>query len=78
MAILLETLYAELQEVRQMNEEEVCRRYNAESAQDIIDLILEDIAAEEPQCQSSLADDEADSGIDYDAICRVQGLSRYC
>ncbi len=78
MATLLETLYAELREVRQMNEEEVCRRYNAESRQEILELILEDIAVEEQLCQPSLADDEADSGIDYDAICRVQGLSRYC
>ncbi len=77
MATTLDTLYAELQEVEQMNEEEVCRRYNADSKQDILDLIREDITAEEQELASHIPPDD-DDGIDYDAICHVQQLSRYC
>lgn len=68
----LECLQAELDEVQGMTDLEVMQRYNSDSKSEIIQLIKEDIIIEES------AEINNDSGMDYDALCYSQGLSRYC
>ena len=68
----LECLQAELEEVEIMTDLEVMQRYNSDSKSEIIQLIKEDIIIEES------AELNNDSGMDYDALCYSQGLSRYC
>lgn len=61
-----EELYAELNAVQNMTEEEVCELYNTDCKQDIIDLIKEDIMR--------LPEEPEPSGMDYAALQRVQGM----
>jgi len=68
----LECLQAELKEVQVMTDSEVMQRYNSDSKSEIIQLIKEDIIIEES------AELNNDSGMDYDALCYSQGISRYC
>ena len=68
----LECLQAELKEVQVMTDSEVMQRYNSDSKEEIIQLIKEDIIIEESAGLNN------DSGMDYDALCYSQGLSRYC
>ena len=68
----LECLQDELEEVQKMNDSEVMQRYNSDSKAEIIQLIKEDIIIEES------AELNNDSGMDYDALCYSQGISRYC
>ena len=68
----LECLQAELEEVQKMNDSEVMQRYNTDSKSEIIQLIKEDIIIEES------AEINNYSGMDYDALCYSQGISRYC
>ena len=68
----LECLQAELEEVQKMNDSEVMQRYNSDSKSEIIQLIKEDIIIEES------AEINNDYGMDYDALCYSQGISRYC
>lgn len=68
----LECLQAELEEVEIMTDLEVMQRYNSDSKSEIIQLIKEDIIIEES------AELNNDSGMDYDALCYSQGISRYC
>lgn len=68
----LECLQSELEEVEIMTDLEVMQRYNSDSKEEIIQLIKEDIIIEES------AELNNDSGMDYDALCYSQGLSRYC
>ena len=68
----LECLQSELEEVEIMTDLEVMQRYNSDSKSEIIQLIKEDIIIEES------AELNNDSGIDYDALCYSQGISRYC
>ena len=68
----LESLQSELKEVQVMNDLEVMQRYNSDSKSEIIQLIKEDIIIEES------AELNNDSGMDYDALCYSQGISRYC
>ena len=68
----LECLQAELKEVQEMTDLEVMQRYNSDSKKEIIQLIKEDIIIEES------AELNNDSGMDYDALCYSQGISRYC
>ena len=68
----LECLQAELKEVQEMTDLEVMQNYNSDSKEEIIQLIKEDIIIEES------AELNNDSGMDYDALCYSQGLSRYC
>ena len=68
----LECLQSELEEVEIMTDLEVMQRYNSDSKSEIIQLIKEDIIIEES------AEINNDSGMDYDALCYSQGISRYC
>ena len=68
----LECLQSELEEVQVMTDLEVMQNYNSDSKSEIIQLIKEDIIIEES------AELNNDSGMDYDALCYSQGISRYC
>lgn len=58
-----------------MDEATVCRVYNVDCKADIIEVIKEEIATYETILSRSVVVE--DSGMDYDALCEVQGLSRY-
>lgn len=73
----LDDLLYELTEVQSMPESEVMKKYNVDSKSEYIQLIKEDILVEESSEMNSY-DDDCDIESDYDNICRVQGLSRYC
>ena len=68
----LECLEEELKEVQSMTNEEVMNRYNADSKEEIIQMIKEDIIIEKDKESNEYF------GIDYDALCYSQGISRYC
>lgn len=70
----LNALYRDLDNVQSMDEETVCRVYNADCKADIIETIQEEIEAYEA---ISLGPDMDEDDMDYDALCEVQGLSRY-
>nr|WP_320058820.1 hypothetical protein [uncultured Bacteroides sp.] len=71
----LDDLYRELERVSSMTEAEVKRAYNADSKSEILALINADI---EFTLKEQYEDEDCDDGMDYDALCRVQGLSRFC
>lgn len=71
----LDDLYRELERVSSMTEAEVKRAYNADSKSEILALINADI---ESILKEQYEDEDYDDGMDYDALCRVQGLSRFC
>ncbi|WP_071146719.1 hypothetical protein [Bacteroides ihuae] len=71
----LDDLYKELERVSSMAEEEVKRVYNADSKSEILALINADI---ESILKEQYEYEDYDDGMDYDALCRVQGLSRFC
>ncbi len=58
-----------------MDEATACRVYNVDCKADIIEVIKEEIATYETILSRSVVVE--DSGMDYDALCEVQGLSQY-
>lgn len=58
-----------------MDEATACRVYNVDCKADIIEVIKEEIATYETILSRSVVVE--DSGMDYDALSEVQGLSRY-
>ena len=58
-----------------MDEATACSVYNVDCKADIIEVIKEEIATYETILSRSVVVE--DSGMDYDALCEVQGLSRY-
>ena len=58
-----------------MDEATACRVYNVDCKADIIEVIKEEIETYETILSRSVV--VGDSGMDYDALCEVQGLSRY-
>lgn len=75
MARLLDGLYAELQVAQDRDEDIVCRIFSADSKPEAIRLITGEIELLEEELKgfSPCGDD----GMDYDALCRSQGLSRF-
>lgn len=72
----LDSLYKDLEAACNNDEETVCTLFGADSRQEIIRLITEEIDGLEKELKE-LGDACDDDGMDYDALCRVQGLSRY-
>lgn len=70
----LNALYRDLDNVENMDETTACRVYNVDCKADIIEVMQEEI--ETYQAILGL-DAKEDDGMDYDALCMVQGLSRY-
>ncbi len=70
----LNALYRDLDNVENMNEETACRVYNVDCKADIIDVIQDEIETYKAILEPDMSEDD---GMDYDALCGVQGLSRY-
>ncbi len=71
----LNAIYKDLNNVRNMDEATVCRVYNVDCKADIIEVIEEEIDTYEAIL--SEPDTSEDKDMDYDALCLIQGLSRY-
>lgn len=59
----------EIAEINSMSLAEVQVLYSVDTKEEAIQGVLESIESEE---------EYEDDGMDYDALCAVQGLSRYC
>lgn len=71
----LDKLYKDLEFVYNADEQTVCRVFNADSKREAIQVITDEIDNYESALEEyNLPDDD---GMDYDALCRVQGLARY-
>lgn len=68
----LDKCYNELEEVKAMSEEDVCKAYNAESKQEIIALIYEEITALENYQGEDCSEDD---GMDYESLQMSQGMA---
>lgn len=71
----LDSLYQDLEAAHRQSEEAVCLKFNADSKQEIIQLITEEIDQLEEELKGFTPCDN--DGMDYDALCRLQGISRY-
>lgn len=72
----LDSLYQDLQIAYNADEQTVCLTFNVDTRREAVQLITDDIDYYEDML-AELSPDEEDDGMDYDALCRVQGLSRY-
>ena len=72
----LDSLYQDLQIAYNADEQTVCLTFNVDTRREAVQLITDDIDYYEDML-ADLSPDEEDDGMDYDALCRVQGLSRY-
>lgn len=71
----LDCLYKDLEIAHNSDEQTVCRVFNADSKREAIQVITDEIDNYESALEEyNLPDDD---GMDYDALCRVQGLARY-
>lgn len=71
----LDALYRDLYQAQNMDEQTACKVYSVDSKADIIEVIQEKIDTYEAIVLGP--DTDEDDGMDYDALCEVQGLSRY-
>jgi len=70
----LNALYRDLENINNMDEETACKVYNVDYKAEILEVIKEEIETYEAILQPNDTDDD---GMDYEALCEVQGLSRY-
>ena len=68
-----DALYRDLNNVEGMDEETARRVYNVDCKSEIIEVIQDEIDT----CKAIMQPDLEDDDMDYDALCEVQGLSRY-
>ncbi len=71
----LNALYRDLDNAQNMDEETARSVYNVDCKADIIEVIEEEIDTYEAIL--SEPDTSEDKDMDYDALCLIQGLSRY-
>lgn len=71
----LENLRSELRVIAVMDEKAVCIAFNCDSKDEAISIREDEIQYYKNQLKES--DLPEDDGMDYDALCRIQGLSRY-
>lgn len=71
----LNALYRDLDNAQNTDEETARRVYNVDCKADIIEVIEEEIDTYEAIL--SEPDTSEDKDMDYDALCLIQGLSRY-
>ena len=69
----LNALYRDLDNVQYMDEDTARRVYNVDCKADIIEVIEEEIDTYE----AILSGPDEDNDMYYDALCLIQGLSRY-
>lgn len=72
----LDSLYQDLQIAHNAEEQTVCLTFNVDTRREAVQLITDDIDYYEDML-SCLPEEEQDDGMDYDALCSVQGLARY-
>lgn len=72
---MLDSLYRDLETVHNSDEETVCRLFGADSRQEVLQLIMEEIDSLEETLRGFVPCE--DDGMDYDALCASQGLSRF-
>lgn len=71
----LDSLYQDLQIAHNAEEQTVCLTFNVDNRQEAVRIITDEIDSYETTLEElDLPDDD---GMDYDALCRVQGLARY-
>ena len=71
----LDSLYQDLNIAHNADDQTVCRTFNVDTKQEAIRMLTSEIDNYESVLeQFDLPDDD---GMDYDALCRVQGLARY-
>lgn len=71
----LDSLYKDLEAAHNNDEEAVCLMFNADSKKEAIQLITDEIDSLEDELKGFETCD--DDGMDYDALCCSQGISRY-
>ena len=71
----LDALYRDLDNIQNMDEETARRVYNVDCKADVIEVIEEEIDIYEAILSGP--DTDEDNDMDYDALCLIQGLSRY-
>ena len=71
----LDSLYKDLEAAHNNDERTVCLMFNADSKKEVIQLITDEIDSLEDALKGFETCE--DDGMDYDALCRVQGISRY-
>ena len=71
----LNSLYRDLDNIQNMDEETARRVYNVDCKADIIEVIEEEIDIYEAILSGP--DTDEDNDMDYNALCLIQGLSRY-
>lgn len=71
----LDSLYQDLNIAHDADDQTVCQTFNVDTKQEAIRMLTSEIDNYEAALeQFDLPDDD---GMDYDALCRVQGLARY-
>lgn len=73
----LDELYKELDIVQSMSEDAVCMMFNADSKQEYIDLLNEEIDRLEDALDETYGDDDLDEH-ERTMLCISQGISRFC
>lgn len=75
----LTSLYKELDQVAAANELTACILCNTNTKQEAIEAIQQEIDYYEGQLKEIEESEQCDDdGMDYDALCYSQGISRYC
>lgn len=75
----LSLLYYELDRVEMSNELTACILCNTDTKQEAIEVIQQEIDYYERELREiEEAEQCEDDGMDYDALCYSQGISRYC
>ncbi len=78
MSEILNDLYKLLEQVQMANEFTACIICNTDTKQEAIECIQQEIDFYECQLKENERYECEDDGMDYDALCYSQGISRYC
>lgn len=78
MSEILNDLYKLLEQVNMANELTACILCNTDTKQEAIEGIQQEISFYECQLKEVDKCECDDNGMDYDALCYSQGISRYC
>ncbi len=72
-------LYNELANIKEMTNAQVCKTYQVNYKREAIALIQDEISSFESELEETTFDyTEEELEDERQAICRVQGLNRYC
>lgn len=73
----LDSLYKDFEIAHNSDEQTVCRVFNTDSKREAIQVITDEIDNYESALEKFDQPTNDDDGMDYDALCSVQGLARY-